>query len=491
MGYSVREWFLNMNIATRLGLGFGALVFLIIAFGLSALYQMDRLKKQGEILYLHPFTVTSSVDEVELATLKIHRSMKDIAHIIDRDKIQSLESQIAVYEEEALQHLEIVSSRFLGDQQLVKKVHQSLIDWRPIRDEVIQLRLAGDLLAADAIVREKGVRQVEQVDSELLKLKLFADRQANNSLAEAGMIMRQSTMTIGLLFVTAVLLAISIAVPLTHSIRKPLTRLDHAATRVSQGDLGHQIEIVSRDELGRLTSTFNFMVACIREQSEEIHLKNEENERLLLNILPGPIADRLKGGEEPIADYFPEVTVLFADIVGFTAMSEKISPDDLVKLLNHLFSAFDDSAQDLEIEKIKTIGDCYMAVAGLTNEADGSPTAMVKMAFKMLRSVELMNSELGTSLSIRIGINCGPVIAGVIGKSKFIYDLWGDTVNLASRMESHGVAGRIHASEAIYEQVKDYFDVEKRGVINVKGKGEMTTYLIGIGDGSIESIPNS
>jgi class 3 adenylate cyclase/CHASE3 domain sensor protein len=491
MGYSVREWFLNMNIATRLGLGFGALVFLIIVFGLSALYQMDSLKKQGENLYLHPFTVTSSVDEVELATLKIHRSMKDIAHIIDRDKIQSLESQIAVYEEEALQHLEIVSSRFLGDQQLVKKVHQSLIDWRPIRDEVIQLRLAGDLLAADAIVREKGVRQVEQVDSELLKLKLFADRQANNSLAEAGMIMRQSTMTIGLLFVTAVLLAISIAVPLTHSIRKPLTRLDHAATRVSQGDLGHQIEIVSRDELGRLTSTFNFMVACIREQSEEIHLKNEENERLLLNILPGPIADRLKGGEEPIADYFPEVTVLFADIVGFTAMSEKISPDDLVKLLNHLFSAFDDSAQDLEIEKIKTIGDCYMAVAGLTNEADGSPTAMVKMAFKMLRSVELMNSELGTSLSIRIGINCGPVIAGVIGKSKFIYDLWGDTVNLASRMESHGVAGRIHASEAIYEQVKDHFDVEKRGVINVKGKGEMTTYLIGIGDGSIELIPNS
>jgi class 3 adenylate cyclase/CHASE3 domain sensor protein len=478
MGNSVREWLLNMNISTRLGLGFGALVFLIIAFGLSALYQMDRLKKQGENLYLHPFTVTSSVDEVELATLKIHRSMKDIAHIIDRDKIQSLESQIAAYEEEALRHLEIVSSRFLGDQQLVKKVHQSLIDWRPIRDEVIQLRLAGDLLAADTIVRGKGVSQVEQLDNELVKLKLFADRQANNSLAKAGMIMRQSTLITGLLLVTSVILGISIAVPLTHSIRKPLTRLDHAAARVSQGDLGHQIEVVSRDELGRLTSTFNFMVACIREQTEEIHRKNEENERLLLNILPGPIADRLKGGEEPIADYFPEVTVLFADIVGFTAMSEKISPDELVKLLNHLFSAFDDSAQDLEIEKIKTIGDCYMAVAGLTNEADGSPTTMVEMAFEMLRSVELMNSELGTSLSIRIGINCGPVIAGVIGKSKFIYDLWGDTVNLASRMESHGIAGRIHVSEPIYEQVKDYFDMEERGVINVKGKGEMTTYLI-------------
>jgi adenylate cyclase len=103
----------------------------------------------------------------------------------------------------------------------------------------------------------------------------------------------------------------------------------------------------------------------------------------------------------------------------------------------------------------------------------------------------LMNSELGTSLSIRIGINCGPVIAGVIGKSKFIYDLWGDTVNLASRMESHGVADRIHVSEPIYEQVKDYFDMEERGVINVKGKGEMTTYLVSVGDYPVESIPNS
>jgi hypothetical protein len=177
MGNSVREWLLNMNISTRLGLGFGALVFLIIAFGLSALYQMDRLKKQGENLYLHPFTVTSSVDEVELATLKIHRSMKDIAHIINRDKIQSHESQIAAYEEEALQHLEIVSSRFLGDQQLVKKVHQSLIDWRPIRDEVIQLRLAGDFLGA-------GHTRFDQVQLECSQI--FGRSQFGGAAKEAG-----------------------------------------------------------------------------------------------------------------------------------------------------------------------------------------------------------------------------------------------------------------------------------------------------------------
>ena len=458
----MRDWLLNTNIATRLGLGFGALVFLIVAFGLSALYQMSRLQKQGNDLYHHPFTVSRSVDEVEIAILKIHREMKDIAHSIDGDRISSHESQIIAYEEDALRHLKTVSSQFLGDPRSVKKVHQSLIDWRPIRDETIQLRLAGDLSAADAITRGKGARHVAHIESELEILKSVATRKANDSLVKAGMIMRQSTLVIGLVFVTAVLISITIAVLITHSIRKPLTLLDRAATRVSQGDLGQQVQVISQDELGRLTSTFNFMVVSIREQTEEIHRKNEENERLLLNILPGPIADRLKGGEETIADYFPEVTVLVADIVGFTAMSETISPGDLVKLLNHLFSEIDDSAKDLDIEKIKTIGDCYMAVSGLTNEADDPPTAMVKMAFEMLRSVDLMNSQLGTSLQIRIGINCGPVIAGVIGKSKFIYDLWGDTVNLASRMESHGIAGRIHVSEAVYERIKGRFKVEGR-----------------------------
>ena len=484
----MREWFLNMNISTRLGLGFGALVFLIILFGLSAMYQMDRLEKQAENLYHHPFTVTRAVDGAEIAIHKIHRSMEEIALIADFDKIRSLETQIDAYEEDALRHLETVSEQFLGDPQLVKNVTQSLLDWRPVRDEVIQLRLLGELRAAEAIVRDKGVSKVTHLEQELEKLNLFASRMASDSLAEAGTIMHQSNLIIGLAFVTAILLGIAIAVPITHSIRKPLSRLDHAATKVSQGDLGRTVEVTSQDELGRLTSTFNFMVASIREQTEEIHRKNEENERLLLNILPAPIADRLKGGEEPIADYFPEITVLFADIVGFTSMSESITPDELVKLLNRLFSEFDDSANDLGIEKIKTIGDCYMAVAGLVNEIDDPPAAMVKMASEMLRSVESLNLQLGTSLEIRIGINCGPVIAGVIGKSKFIYDLWGDTVNVASRMESHGLAGRIHVSEAVYERVKGQFELEGRGLINIRGKGEIETYLISIEDGTTAAV---
>lgn len=290
--------------------------------------------------------------------------------------------------------------------------------------------------------------------------------------------MRESTKIIAVILSAAVIFGIAIAVSITRSICNPLKRLDHAVDLVSRGDMNYQVAVLSQDELGRLSKAFNSMVTSIREQTEEIQRKNDENERLLLNILPGPIADRLKHGEETIADYFPEVTVLFADIVGFTAMSATSSSGDLVAMLNRLFTAFDDSAQRLRIEKIKTIGDCYMAVAGLTMKLDDPPAAMVEMAVDMQRAIDLINTQQGTSFQIRIGINCGPVVAGVIGKSKFIYDLWGETVNLASRMESHGVSGRIQISEAVYESVKDRFRTEPRGSIDIRGKGPMTTYLV-------------
>jgi class 3 adenylate cyclase len=468
----------NTSISTRLGWGFGALVLLIIAFGLLVLHQMVGLEEQSNTLFRHPFTVVRAVDAVQIEILKIHREMKDLAHSVEPEQIRTHQSQVAVYEENALHHLEIVRSRFLGDSRGAEEVYQALIDWRPIRKDVIRLRLAGDLVAADAITREKGARHIALIENKLESFKLFAVGKANDSLASTELIMRESTMVIGLVLAVAVILGIAIAVPTARSIRNPLIRLDRAVARVSQGDMEQQVAVHSQDELGRLTMAFNSMVTNIREQTEEIQRKNEENERLLLNILPGPIADRLKQGEGSIADYFPEVTVLFADIVGFTAMSGNYSSDDLVAMLNHLFTAFDDSALRLRIEKIKTIGDCYMAVAGLTMKLDDPPVAMVEMALDMQRALDKINAQQSTSFQIRIGINCGPVVAGVIGKSKFIYDLWGETVNLASRMESHGVAGRIQVTEAVYERVKDRFRTEPRYNIAIRGKGSMTTYLV-------------
>ena len=203
-----------------------------------------------------------------------------------------------------------------------------------------------------------------------------------------------------------------------------------------------------------------------------------ENERLLLNILPGPIATRLKAGQEKIADAFAEVTVLFADIVGFTKLSASRPAEAVVDLLNDLFSRFDLAAREFGIEKIKTIGDAYMAVCGLPDPCPDHMERMMGMAIRMLELAKASGAERGTPLSLRIGINSGPVVAGIIGRRKFIYDLWGDTVNLASRMESHGIPDAIQVTRPIYEKLQASYPFEARGAVEVKGKGSIETWVL-------------
>ena len=216
----------------------------------------------------------------------------------------------------------------------------------------------------------------------------------------------------------------------------------------------------------------------LSESNAELAVTNAENERLLLNILPGPIAERLKTSDEPISDAFGDVTVLFSDLVGFTVLSQQVNADRLVYLLNDLFSRYDALAQKLGVEKIKTIGDAYMAVCGLPVERPDHATVATRMALGMFEATDQFNREQGTDLQVRIGLNSGPVVAGVIGTHKFIYDLWGDTVNTAARMESHGVPGRVHVSESTWAQIAGSFEAEARGAIQVKGKGQMETYLL-------------
>ena len=199
---------------------------------------------------------------------------------------------------------------------------------------------------------------------------------------------------------------------------------------------------------------------------------------LLLNILPTTIAKRLKLRESPISDNFDSISVLFADIVGFTKWSESLSPHDTIDYLNDIFSRFDRQVENLGLEKIKTIGDGYMVVAGAPNSMDDHATVMMKLAIEMLLEMKSFNSDRGLDLNIRIGLNTGPAVAGVIGKRKFMYDLWGDTVNTASRMESYGIPGRIQITDSTFELVKNNFEFEDRGFIEVKGKGQVHTYLL-------------
>ncbi|MCA9688272.1 MAG: response regulator, partial [Myxococcales bacterium] len=215
-----------------------------------------------------------------------------------------------------------------------------------------------------------------------------------------------------------------------------------------------------------------------RAYVRRLRSEQERSDQLLLNILPRPVAARLKTGQRTIADSFPDVTVLFADLVGFTRMSEQVPPGELVAMLNKIFSMFDLLAEKHGLEKIKTIGDEYMAAGGLPTPREDHAEAVAEMALDMLAVMDRFNAKRNHGVRIRVGMNCGPVTAGVIGTKKFAYDLWGDTVNIASRMESHGIANSIQVTEETYKRLRYRFTFQRRGIIHVKGKGALCTYFL-------------
>jgi adenylate cyclase len=220
----------------------------------------------------------------------------------------------------------------------------------------------------------------------------------------------------------------------------------------------------------------------LRDQEQaylaELQVERANSDRLLLNVLPKAIADRLKQGERTIVDSFREATVVFGDIVGFTSFSANMAPSRTVQLLNDLFSGFDKLAETYQLEKIKTIGDSYMVVGGVPTPVPEHAERCALMALDMIEVLKHFNRRNAIDLDIRIGLNSGPVVAGIIGTKKFSYDLWGDTVNVASRMESHSLPGMIQVSGSTYELLADRFDFEERGTIDVKNRGLMATYRL-------------
>jgi class 3 adenylate cyclase len=204
----------------------------------------------------------------------------------------------------------------------------------------------------------------------------------------------------------------------------------------------------------------------------------KQSERLLLNVLPASIAARLKAGDTEIADRYPETTIVFADIVGFTAMASQTPAATVVGVLNRIYSAFDAICEHYGVEKIKTIGDAYMFASGVPTARDDHMEVAILAALDMLEVVKRAVTPEGIKVRVRIGVATGPVIAGVIGTTKFSFDVWGDTVNLASRMESQGVADRIQVTAEIAEKLSDRIDFEPRGSIEIKGKGAISTFLV-------------
>jgi class 3 adenylate cyclase len=219
--------------------------------------------------------------------------------------------------------------------------------------------------------------------------------------------------------------------------------------------------------------------AILNSTQQALDKESARSESLLLNILPKSIATRLKNSTELIADRVPEVSIVFADLVGFTEISRKMDAGQLVSMLNEIFLGFDRAAKRLGLEKIKTIGDAYMVVAGVPEPRVDHAQAAAEMALAMQTHVDALSARHpDLRLRLRIGIHTGAVVAGVIGENKFSYDLWGDNVNIASRMESHSLPGRIHVSEAFVRAASDKWHSEARGLVDVKGQGPMNTYFL-------------
>lgn len=323
-----------------------------------------------------------------------------------------------------------------------------------------------------------------------LLIRVDNARQISRAAGETTRYLILATLAVGLAFGAVILLLME---------RLALARLARLSAEVSaigtDGDLSRRIAMPGRDELSELTSSINGMLAALegnkREQEASQEALARENERtedarrrsdaLLRNILPEPIIERLKGEPQTIAEQFDEATILFADIVNFTPLAGRLPPARLVAILDVLFSAFDSVADRLSLEKIKTIGDAYMAAGGVPLPTRDHAEAIAEMALEIRRTVSALpasDAGIDEGFQVRIGIHTGPVVAGVIGRKKFIYDLWGDTVNVASRMESHGQPGRIQVTEAVYERLKHRYRFERRGAIEVKGKGSMVTYWL-------------
>ena len=215
-----------------------------------------------------------------------------------------------------------------------------------------------------------------------------------------------------------------------------------------------------------------------RRVLEMLRLEKDKSERLLLNVLPRQIADTLRDHDQTIAERYDDVSILFADAVGFTPLSEELEPEAIVGLLNEIYTHFDELVHRYQVEKIRTIGDNYMVVAGAPSRRPDHATVLATMALDMVSYTEDLAASTEPHLRFRIGISSGPVVAGVIGTTKFQYDVWGDAVNTASRMESHGVPGRVQIGPATHALVKDHFRVEPRGSIEIKGKGTIETWLL-------------
>jgi adenylate cyclase len=384
---------------------------------------------------------------------------------------------------EGPQHGELLLGRILDDAEVARlaKAHAVEMSISPLTAAAVAAgsarppdqaspEVSVQPLSDDALSVSSALRDAHGVD--FLSLQLRLPREILHEGKESVRWLLWALILAGVGFGAAVSILIE------RLVTARLARLSQDVSRVAQNpDHSLRVRAQGQDELGVLADDINAMLSSLEALNLQLDAERDRSDQLLLNILPPDIADRLKSGQRVIADSFAEASILFADIVGFTSLAERVSPSELVSMLSDIFTLFDALARRHGVEKIKTIGDAYMAVCGIPIPRPDHAPALFRMALDMLDAIRSFNRARGAHLSIRIGINSGPVIAGVIGTQKFIYDLWGDAVNVASRMESHGEPGCVHLTDATFQGLSPPPLALGRTIL-IKGKGAMLTWLI-------------
>ena len=422
----------------------------------SLLVQVDSSEAVAEIS-------TEDFDYFNQQAEYIHEQIKDIRELLPQTEIARIEKFEVAF-------LALMDSSRKFYVYFGRDHTKSLIEWsmntEPLSSELIQT------LLPEQEAREKELKQ--------------ASRQ---NYTDVSSLVVSITETI---FVVSILFSILIAIILVSKIRRGLTRLTDGANRIGKGEFGERITIKGKDELATLAVRFNEMAEYlesarqqqqtyqnkIEEEHQEAQQQKERAEDLLLNILPKSIASELQQKGRVNPQYFEEATILFADIKGFTESSAKLAADQLVSKLDQYFSAFDKVTEKYGIEKLKTIGDCYMCAAGIPERSPSHPVDMMFAAMEIVNCVDNFQRNGEIEWGVRIGIHTGAVITGVVGFRKFAFDVWGATVNFASRLESAGEVGKINISNTTRERIKDFFHCHARGNIEVKEGTEFPMFFV-------------
>lgn len=305
---------------------------------------------------------------------------------------------------------------------------------------------------------------------------ILAEMDADEAFAPITEFQKQVLISTAILILVITVLALL----LSRLFVKPIQTLITGFRHLSEGNTDVTVSVSSQDEFHDLAVSFNQMVESLSNKTQALELQSQENEQLLSCILPEPVAQRLKSGEEQIADSYANVTVLFADLIGFTDLAEILPASEIVALLNELVRAFDEAAERFGVEKIKTIGSGYMAVCGLSVPRLDHTKRIMDFGIEITRIVQRFNQTHQTALRARVGINSGAVVAGIVGRSKFIYDLWGDTVNIAHRMQTAGEGDTVQVSQSVHDQLGDIYEFDNSREVIISGDNKLPAWLLKI-----------